>query len=70
MFEKTRTAIDVAGNKVLLKERQNSEYTISSNGQVKYKFPPRLFGPDGRLLIPEGRGFYRTPFGTRYQLLE
>lgn len=70
MYEKQRTAVDIAGNKVALTERQNSEYRILPNGEVKYKLPPRLFGPDGKQLIPEGRGFYRTAFGVRYQLLE
>jgi hypothetical protein len=70
VYEKQRTAVDIAGNKVVLTERQNSEYRILPNGDVKYKLPPRLFGPDGKQLIPEGRGFYRTAFGVRYQLLE
>ncbi len=70
MYEKHRSAVDIAGNRVVLTERQTSEFTILPSGIVKYKLPPRLFGPDGKLLIPEGRGFYRTSFGTRYQLLE
>ena len=70
MFEKTRDAFDVAGNKVLIVERQNSEYTVRNDGTIKYKLPARFFGPDGKQLIPEGKGFYRTAFGTRYHLAE
>ena len=70
MYEKARNAVDVAGKPVTLIERQNSEYVIRADGTVKYKLPARIFGPDGRQLIPEGKGFYRTPFGIRYQVLD
>jgi hypothetical protein len=70
VYEKQRNAVDIAGNTVVLTEKQNSEYKILPNGEVKYKFAPRVFGPDGKQLIPEGRGFYRTAFGVRYQMLD
>ncbi len=70
MYEKTRNAVDVAGNKVVLTEKQGSDYTVRGDGSIKFTVPPRLFGPDGSQLIPEGKGFYRTPFGVRYQLTD
>lgn len=70
MYDKARTAVDVAGNKVALVERQSSDYRVRPDGSIKYTLPSRFFGPDGQQLIPEGKGFYRTASGKRYQLLD
>ena len=70
MYKKLRTAVDIQGNRVEITETQMSDFTIRQDGSVKYDAPPAFFGPDGRRLIPEGRGSFLTPWGIRYQLLD
>ena len=70
MFEKLRRALDIAGNEVWIVERNGSEYKVGTDGSIKFLRPAKLFGPDGAQLIPEGKGFYRTSYGTRYQLAD
>ena len=70
MYERKRRAIDVAGQRVQLIECQESAWVETVNGGMKYLAPAKFFGPDGRQLIPEGNGFYRTPFGVRYKVVD
>ncbi len=70
MYEKTRRAIDPAGQRVELVERQQSRSVQTLDGRPKYLGRPRFFGPDGRQLIPEGHGFFRTAFGVRFKLVD
>ena len=70
MYERKRRAIDVAGQRVQLLERQESRFVETANGGMKYLAPAKFFGPDGRQLIPEGNGFFRTAFGVRYKIVD
>jgi hypothetical protein len=70
MYERKRRAIDLAGQRVELTERQNSRFLETANGSANYSAPAKFFGPDGRQLIPEGHGFFRTPFGIRYKVVD
>jgi hypothetical protein len=70
MFNKKHVAVDVEGHRVEITECQHSDYTVKHDGSVKYNVPSKFFGPDGKQLIPEGKGFYRTPWGIRYQLVD
>ena len=70
MYERKRRAIDVAGHRVQLVERQESGFVETANGGMNDLAPARFFGPDGRQLIPEGDGFFRTAFGVRYKVVD
>jgi hypothetical protein len=71
MYRKHRKAVDAEGKTVEITERQDSDhYTVTSDGTIRYKVPAKFFGPDGKQLIPEGRGSFRSPFGIRYQLVD
>lgn len=70
MYERRRRAIDLAGHRVELIERQESDFVETPDGGMKYLAPAKLFGPDGKQLIPEGHGFFRTPFGLRFKLID
>jgi len=70
MYSKQRTAIDVQGNRIVITESQHSDSTVSHDGSVSYASPPAFFDPYGKRLIPEGPGFFRSPWGIRYQLVD
>jgi len=70
MYERKRRAIDSAAQRIELLERQESRFVVTLDGRMKYLAPAKFFAPDGRQLIPEGRGYFRTAFGVRYRLLE
>jgi hypothetical protein len=70
MYERKRRAIDLAGQRVEIIQRQESRSIVTLDGRKKYLGPAKFFGPDGRQLIPEGRGFFRTPFGIRFKLVD
>ena len=70
MYERKRRAIDSRGQRVQLIERQESSFVETVNGGMKYLAPAKFFAPDGKQLIPEGRGYFRTAFGVRYRLLD
>lgn len=71
MYRKHRKAVDTDGKPVEITERQDSDhYTVKSDGSIRYKVPAKFFGPDGKQLIPEGHGSFRSPFGVRYQLVD
>jgi len=69
MFERKRRAIDLCGQRVDLTERRESGRQETTDGP-KHGAPAKFFGPDGRQLIPEGHGFFRTPFGIRYKVID
>ena len=70
MYERKRRAIDVAGRRVELIERQESSFVETANGGMRYLAPVRFYAPDGKQLIPEGHGFFRTAFGLRFKLVD
>ena len=70
MYQRKRRAIDVSGHRVDILERQDSRFVETANGGMKYVAPAKFFGPDGRQLIPEGNGFYRTAFGVRFKIVD
>lgn len=70
MYNKQRTAVDVQGNRIELTESQNSDSIVGSDGSIKYDSPPAFFDPYGKRLIPEGKGFFRSPWGILYQLVD
>jgi hypothetical protein len=70
MYERKRRAIDSAAQRVEIVERQESRLVQTLDGRPRYLGKPRFFGPDGKQLIPEGRGYFRTAFGVRYRLLD
>jgi hypothetical protein len=70
MYERRRRAIDLAGRRVELVERQESDFVETSSGAMKYLAPAKFFAPDNKQLIPEGHGFFRTAFGIRYKLVD
>ncbi len=70
MYTKQRTAVDVKGNRIEIVETQDSSFVIREDGTYKYFEPPKFFDVDGKRLIPEGKGFFRTPWGIRYQLVD
>ena len=70
MYEKLRNAVDVAGRVVKVVEKQSSNHYIRSDGSIVYTSPPRYFCPDGRALIPEGKGCYLSDWGKRYRLID
>lgn len=70
VYSKQRTAVDVQGNRVAITERQNADHTICHDGSLNYNSPAAFFDPDGKRLIPEGKGFFRSPWGIRYELID
>jgi hypothetical protein len=70
MYTKQRIAVDVKGNRVEITESQDSKYTVRDDGSYKYFDPPKFFDADGKRLIPEGKGFFRSMYGFRYQLVD
>ena len=70
MYSKQRTAVDVQGNRIQITESQHSDSTVGNDGSVSYPTPPAFFDPYGKRLIPEGKGFFRSPWGIRYQLVD
>ena len=70
MYNKQRTAVDVRGNRIEITESQNSDSIVAHDGSITYKSPPAFYDPDGKRLIPEGPGFFRSPWGIRYQLVD
>jgi hypothetical protein len=70
MYNKQRTAVDVQGNQVVITETKEATYSISHNGSVHNTSGSAFFDPDGKRLIPEGKGFFRSPWGIRYQLID
>ena len=70
MYERIRIARDVTGRKFKITERQESDFTETTSGETKYHKPAKFFAPDGKQLIPEGHGFFRTAFGVRYELID
>lgn len=70
MYERKRRAIDLAGRRVELIERQEAGFMEMPDGRTNYRAPAKFFEPSGKQLIPEGHGFFRTPFGVRYKLID
>jgi len=70
VYDRQRTAVDVQGNHVAITERQEADYTVRLDGSFNYKSPPQFFDPNGKRLIPEGKGFYLSPWGIRYRLID
>ncbi len=70
MLERKRWAIDVAGQRVSLIERQGWSFLKTANGWTKRLDEATFFSPDGQKLIPEGDGFYRTRLGVRYKVVD
>jgi hypothetical protein len=70
MHERKRLAIDIAGQRVELVERQESTLVKTTNGGTQCLAPAEFFGPDGEQLIPEGDGFFRTTFGVRFKVVD
>jgi hypothetical protein len=70
MYNKQRSAIDVRGNPIEITESQGSESIVGHDGSVNYKTPAAFFDPYGKRLIPEGKGFFRSPWGMCYQLVD
>jgi hypothetical protein len=69
-YIRKRTAVDVHGNRIELTESQDSEFTMRHDGSIGYHALPKFFCPDGRRVIPEGQGAYRTMWGIRYELID
>ena len=70
MYECKRAAIDVWGRRVELVERQTSRFVETVSGGKEYLAPARFYDSDGRQMISEGDGFYRTKFGVRYKVTD
>jgi hypothetical protein len=70
VYECKRRAIDLSGQRVELTERQEANVVETANGGMRYLAPAKFFTPDGKQLIPEGHGFFRTAFGLRYKLVD
>ena len=70
VYNKQRTAIDVRGNRVAITERQHADPIVRHDGSVNYNSPAAFFDADGKRLIPEGKGFFRSPWGIRYELID
>jgi hypothetical protein len=70
MVERKRRAVDVAGQRVNLIERQGWSFLKTANGWTKRLDAATFFGPGGDKLIPEGDGFYRTRLGVRYKVVD
>ena len=70
MYSKQRTAVDVQGNRVVITETYQVDLTIRHDGSTPSESSPAFFDPDGKRLIPEGKGFFRSPWGIRYQLID
>ena len=70
MYERKRRAIDMAGNRWELIELQESDFVETADGDIKYQSPAKFFDHQGKQLIPEGNGFFRTAFGIRFKLID
>jgi hypothetical protein len=70
MYKKLRTAVDVQGNRVEITEAQDQPACIRDDGSINYAARPKYFGPDGRRLIPEGNGHFRSMWGVEYRLID
>jgi len=70
VYDRQRTAVDVQGNRVAITERQGADYTVRHDGTFNYDAAPHFFDPNGKRLIPEGKGFYLSPWGIRYKLID
>jgi hypothetical protein len=71
MYNKQRTAVDIQGNRVVITEKtQDPGNGIGQNSSVPKSPGSAFFDPDGKRLIPEGKGFFRSPWGIRYQLID
>jgi hypothetical protein len=69
MNERTRRAIDVAGNRFYLIERQESSVE-ESNGSTMSVRGRAVFCPDSGPLIDEGENFFRNRFGVLFKLVD
>jgi hypothetical protein len=70
MYSKQRTAVDVQGNRVVITETYQADLAVRHDGSPQSGSSPAFFDPDGKRLIPEGKGFFRSPWGIRYQLID
>ena len=69
MVERKRWAIDVAGQRVTLIEREAFSFVKTANGWTKQLDQAAIFATDGEKLIPEGDDFFKTKLGVRYKLM-
>ena len=70
MESRQRTAVDLRGNRIEITESHASGPNMQHDESFSYNSSPAFFDPYGKRLIPEGKGFFRSPWGMCYQLID
>ncbi len=69
MYSKQRMAIDLRGNRIEITESR-AESMTGYEGSTDRDSAMAFFDPYGKRLIPEGKGFFRSPWGICYRLVD